>query len=75
MYYDKANITPDNVLFVIYATKKYMLPALTRQCIQFLEKDISPANVCLILEHSLFFSEDELVQKALAIVQVHVINP
>ena len=70
MYYDKAHITPNNVLYITYATKKYMLPALTSLCVQYLEQDLSPSNVCLILEHSIFFSEDDLIRKALDVVQV-----
>ncbi len=50
MYYEEATLTGDNVLCVLYAAKKYMLPDLENLCREFLDKELCPANVCPVLD-------------------------
>ncbi len=50
MYYEHMELNGDNVLGVLYAAKKYMLPALERECKEFLDKELEPGNVCTVLD-------------------------
>ena len=58
-------MTADNVMSVLYASKKYIIPALTKKCTQFLSDKISPDAVLMLLEQSLLFEEEELKNKVL----------
>ena len=51
---------------VLYASKKYIMTALTKRCTDFLEKKISPATAAGILQHSMMFDEKDLKNKVLA---------
>ncbi len=60
MYYEKATLTGDNVLSVLYAAKKYILPDLENLCREFLDKELCLTNVCPVLDQvccSVIFSE------------------
>ena len=59
------NLTPDNVLPVLYAAKKYMITPLARKCMDFLELKITTDSVCTILNHSILYDEPELTEKCL----------
>ncbi len=48
---------------VLYAAKKYLVPPLSRRCMDFLERNICVENVCTILNHSLMYEEQELTDK------------
>ncbi len=50
MYYQKTCFEGDTVLGVFYAAKKYMIPALERECKEFIDKQLRPNNVCPVLE-------------------------
>ena len=50
MYYEHMDLNGDNVLGVLYAAKKYMLPALEKGCKDFLEKELGPSNACTVLD-------------------------
>ena len=56
MYYEKATLTGDNVLCMLYAAKKYMLPDLEDICKEFLDKELDPNNVCPVLSQVNFSS-------------------
>lgn len=56
-------MTADLVLPTLYAAKKYMVPKLADMCVQFLEDSLSPDNVGVIYEQSLFYDEKDLVKK------------
>ena len=58
-------MTGDNVLQILNLAKKYILEGLTNKCTEYLENNISAANVCDLLTHSLRFGEKELVDKCL----------
>ncbi len=50
IYCDETQFTEDVVLPTLYAAKKYIIPALVDKCIQYLEHNLNPDNVCLIYE-------------------------
>ena len=65
MYSDEVLLTGDNVLQILNLAKKYILEGLTKKCTEYLENNISAANVCDLLTHSVRFGEKELVDKCL----------
>ena len=69
MYCDETDLSDDVVLPILYASKKYMLPALTDQCIEFLEANLRPDNVCTVYEHSLLYEVDRLVNKCVTFIE------
>ncbi len=65
MYTDEVHLTPNNVLAVLYASKKYIVTKLTKKCTQFLEENVSAETAPQLLEQSMLFDEKELKNKVL----------
>ena len=65
MYTDDVMLTGDNVLAVLYMSKKYMISILTKRCIAFLGKNLTPDTAPLLLEQSILYDEMEMKKKAL----------
>ena len=63
IYCDNCTFSGEDVLPVLYAGKKYMLPALTRLCAQFLEENLDVDDVCIIYEQCLHFDESAVLVK------------
>ena len=49
LYSDESDIGPENVMTTLYTAKKYAVPALENQCIEFLENNLTPDNAFLLL--------------------------
>ena len=49
IYSDEANLTPDNVMQLMYLSKKYMLPSLADKCSAYLEENLNGSNVFTVL--------------------------
>ena len=60
LYTDECALTADNVISVMYLAKKYIVPSLTRRCVEFLAKNLSLDNVLDVLEQARGFDEKEL---------------
>jgi hypothetical protein len=69
IYTDECKITGEIVMFLTYAAKKYMLPALNDKCVEFLNQNLDVDNACIILEQALFFQNDDLSERCLDIVK------
>ena len=65
IYTDEVHLNANNVISVLYVSKKYIVTKLTKKCTDFLEKKISPATAAQILEHSMMFDEKDLKDKVL----------
>ena len=50
IYYEKALLTGQNILTILYCAKKYMISGLEKLCREFLEDQMDHSNVCFILE-------------------------
>ena len=61
MYTDSINLDPNNVMFVWYIAKKYMLSTLIDKCSDFLKDYLSPENAATLLDQGLFFDDSDLV--------------
>lgn len=64
------DLTPEQVLFVLYASKKYLLPGLVSKCTEFLKENLDASNACTILEPSFMLEEGELMEKCLKIIKL-----
>ncbi|XP_006793453.1 BTB/POZ domain-containing protein 6-B-like [Neolamprologus brichardi] len=62
MYSDEIELEADTVLATLYAAKKYIVPALARACVAFLETSLEAKNACVLLSQSRLFEEPELTQ-------------
>ncbi|XP_061173840.1 BTB/POZ domain-containing protein 6-like [Saccostrea echinata] len=71
MYCEEILITEDNVTHILYAARKYGISKVTVECRNFLEKNISPENVCVIAENAHIFDEDELFKMCLDYITKH----
>uniref|UniRef100_A0A2K6D0D4 BTB domain-containing protein n=1 Tax=Macaca nemestrina TaxID=9545 RepID=A0A2K6D0D4_MACNE len=65
MYSDEIDLEADMVLATLYAAKKYIVPALAKACINFLETSLKAKNACVLLSQSRLFEEPELTQRCL----------
>ncbi|XP_061599961.1 BTB/POZ domain-containing protein 6-B-like [Cololabis saira] len=63
MYSDEIELEADTVLATLYAAKKYIVPALARACVTFLETSLEAKNACVLLSQSRLFEEAELTQR------------
>ena len=72
MYTDNVELSPDHVMALIYAAKKYMLPALVDRCKTFLLNCISAENVCVIIEQSATFGESDLAETCREFLILHL---
>ena len=64
LYTDEVQVNDDSVLATLYASKKYLISHLTKQCIKYLETSLTHKNVCLLLSQSRLFEEEELMQRS-----------
>ena len=65
IYTDEVDLKPDTVMFILYASKKYMMSGLTDKCTQYLKSNLDASNACTVLEQSIFFEEAELQERCL----------
>ena len=61
MYSDKANLNADNVMQLLYLSKKYMLPTLAEKCSAFLKENLNALNVFHILPDTQKYEEKDLM--------------
>ncbi len=71
IYTDKCDLTADNVVSVMYLSKKYIVPFLTEKCVKIMENCLDVENVLRILEQAIHFDEGELEMKCLHLVESH----
>uniref|UniRef100_A0A8C6SJI0 BTB (POZ) domain containing 6b n=1 Tax=Neogobius melanostomus TaxID=47308 RepID=A0A8C6SJI0_9GOBI len=63
LYSDEIDLEADTVLATLYAAKKYIVPALAKACVTFLETSLEAKNACVLLSQSRLFEEPELTQR------------
>ncbi|XP_051942103.1 BTB/POZ domain-containing protein 6-B-like [Hippocampus zosterae] len=63
LYSDEMELEADTVLATLYAAKKYIVPALARACVDFLETSLEAKNACVLLSQSRLFEEPELTRR------------
>ena len=60
LYTDDVELKIEDVLEVLAASKKYMVPTLTKICTEFIEQSVDNTTACLFLNHSILFDEKQL---------------
>ena len=61
IYSDKAKLNADNVMQLLYLSKKYMLPTLAEKCSAFLKENLNALNVFHILPDAQKYEEKDLM--------------
>ena len=61
IYSDEANLTPDNVMQLMYLAKKYMLPSLADKCASYLKENLGASNVFNVLPDAQKYEEKDLL--------------
>ena len=60
MYSEEVKLNENNVTQVLYVAKKYILPSLADECIDFLQRNLDPTNVFCVLSHAQQYDEKSL---------------
>ena len=63
MYSEEAQLSESNVMQVLYAAKKYILPSLAEECIEFLRKNLNSENVFSVMSHAQQYDEKGLMNR------------
>ena len=69
IYTDECNLTTDNIISVMYLSKKYIMPSFTEYVKAKLVRDMKPGNVLDILEQSIHFEESDLERKCWQVIE------
>jgi len=65
LYTDEVHIGPETVMTTLYTAKKYAVPALENQCVDFLKQNLSSDNAFMLLTQARLFDESALAQTCL----------
>ena len=63
IYTDEVYLKENNVMQVLYAAEKYLIPCLVSECVEFLKKNLDPSNVFCVLKHAQQFEKKDLLCK------------
>ena len=69
MYSDEVNLTPDNVMQLMYLAKKYMLPSLTDKCSDYLKENLDASNVFQVLPAAQKYEEKDLLNHCWEVIE------
>ncbi|XP_046584869.1 BTB/POZ domain-containing protein 3-like [Haliotis rubra] len=69
LYTNDVTITPDNVIGLLYSSKKYNVRSLEQRCLQFCEMSLTADNACTILQQACLFDEEGLQEKAMDVIK------
>ena len=69
IYSDKANLNADNVMQLLYLSKKYMLPTLAEKCSAFLKENLNALNVFHILPDAQKYEEKDLTNNCWKLIE------
>ena len=65
LYTDEISVESHNVMSILYAAKKYAIPALEQECVEFLKDNIQSENVFMLLSQARLFDEPVLASMCL----------
>ena len=63
LYSEEVKLNESNVMQVFYVAKKYILPSLVDECIDFLQNNLDLANVFCVLSHAQQYDAKSLVSR------------
>ena len=70
MYSEEVKLNESNVMQVLYVSKKYILPSLADECVEFLRKNVAPTNVFCVLSHAQQYDEKSLVDRCWEVIDI-----
>ena len=65
LYTDDINVESETVMSVLYTAKKYAVPRLEHECVEFLKDNIQSENVFMLLTQARLFDEPVLAKMCL----------
>lgn len=65
LYTDEIIVESETVMSILYAAKKYAVPALEHECVEYLKENICCDNVFMLLTQARLFDEPVLAQMCL----------
>ena len=69
IYSDEANLTPDNVMQLMYLAKKYLLPSLAEKCSAYLQENLDASNVFTVLPDVQKYEERDLLDHCWKVIE------
>ena len=69
IYSDEAKLNADNVMQLLYLSKKYMLPTLAEKCSAFLKENLNALNVFHILPDAQKYEEKDLTNNCWKLIE------
>ena len=69
IYSDEANLTPDNVMQLMYLAEKYMLPSLADKCSAYLQENLDASNVFTVLPEVQKYEEKDLLDQCWKVIE------
>ena len=69
LYTEECTLTADNVVEMMYFSKKYDIPSLYQKCVHFLAENLNPENVLDILEQTSRFDKNELEEQCWKVIR------
>ena len=69
IYSDEANLTPDNVMQLMYLANKYMLPSLADKCATYLKENLDASNVFIVLPEVQKYDEKDLLDQCWKVIE------
>ena len=69
LYSDEANLTPDNVMQLMYLAKKYMLPSLADKCSAYLQENLDGSNVFTVFPDVKKYEEKDLLDHCWKVIE------
>ncbi len=69
VYAEECTLTADNVISILYLAKKYILPSLSKTCVNFLIENLNAENVLDVLDQANRFDENDLKKRCWKVIQ------
>ena len=63
LYSDEVNLSGGNVMGVLYLAKKYMVPSVAEKCTDYLQNNLDPSNVFVVMQFALVYEEKDLIDR------------
>ncbi|XP_054159112.1 BTB/POZ domain-containing protein 2-like [Oppia nitens] len=74
LYTDEVQIGPETVMTTLYTAKKYAVPALEKECVDFLKSNLSSDNAFMLLTQARLFDETQLAAMCLETIDKHTVE-
>ena len=73
LYSDEVNLSGSNVMGVLYLAKKYMVPSLAEKCTDYLQNNLDPSNVFVVMQFALVYEDEEkdLIDRCWKVIDEH----